>query len=163
MINTTQVYSKLPPCSLQTLTGVSITSLQMLLKTPTPKDNSIPLTCLGFHFYHILTFVTAVCQPWRNSGLFFSLASVSKYFLIFWLKRNHNTDAVFHQLVKNGTCSQQIEAKEEEAVAPPLGKVCTQEFKRWNFISDLSFHSVKKDSGLLYSGMHLGCGYHCMF
>ena len=103
-------------------------SLHMLLKTPTPQIISAPWHAWVFIFYHLLTFVTAVCQPWRNSGIFFSLASVSKYFLIFWLKRNHNTDAVFHQLVKNGTCPQQIEAK-EEAVAPPLGRDCIKEFR----------------------------------
>lgn len=106
-------------------------------KNTHPLDNFSPLTCLGFHFYHLLTFVTAVCQPWRNSGLFFSLASVSKYFLIFWLKRNHNTDAVFHQLVKNGTCPQQIEAK-EEAVAPPLGRVCIKEFRAGTWLQTFS-------------------------
>ena len=116
------------PAASRLSVGIFMISLHVLLKTPTPLDNSSPLTCLGFHFYHLLTLVTAVCQPWRNSGLFFSLASVSKYFLIFWLKRNHNTDAVFHQLVKNGTCPQQTEAK-EEAVAPPLGRVCIKEFK----------------------------------
>lgn len=43
-----------------------------------PKSQTPGLKVLPF------TFVTAVCQPWRNSGRFFSFASVSKYFRMFF-------------------------------------------------------------------------------
>lgn len=43
-----------------------------------PQSQTPGLKVLSF------TFVTAVCQPWRNSGRFFSFASVSKYFRMFF-------------------------------------------------------------------------------
>lgn len=46
-----------------------------------PQSQTPGLNVLSF------TFVTAVCQPWRNSGRFFSFASVSKYFRMFFKEK----------------------------------------------------------------------------